>query len=283
MALKVLSKGMTVEAEGLKRFQQEARTIAALNHPHICTLYDIGEHNGRSFLVMEYLTGETLAERLKRGPFPFEQVLDIGTEIAEALEAAHKQGVVHRDVKPGNVILTAAGAKLIDFGLAKLKKKMVPEASTAETASETTPGLVMGTVEYMSPEQLDGLTVDARTDLWGLGVILFEMLTGRRAFEGTSRARVIAAILEHKPAPLTTRELPIPKLLEHMVKRCLAKKPECRWASARDLADQLRALRRDGRAVSLSGALASRLAKLKWAVIGALLFVALALNVGTGL
>jgi len=263
VALKVLAKDGTKEAEWVKRFQQEARTISALDHPHICTLYDIGEHNGHPFLVMEYLAGETLAERLKMGPLPLEQALEVGADIADALEAAHKQGIVHRDLKPGNVMMTGTGAKLIDFGLAKLKRQETLDPSTAETVTQTTPGVVMGTLEYMSPEQLEGKTVDRRTDFWGLGMILYEMFTGRRAFEGTSQARVIAAILEHEPVSVGTVRPITPSAIDRLIRRCLAKNPDARWDSAQDLTNQLRRIRNSRNTISVIGQAARRVGQWK--------------------
>jgi serine/threonine protein kinase len=283
VALKVLSADVTADKERLKRFQLEACAISQLNHPHICALYDMGEHRGRPFLVMEYLAGETLAERLKQGPLPLKQVLDIGAEVADALAAAHKQGVVHRDLKPGNVMLTNTGAKLIDFGLAKLKKQEASDPSTAETNTETTPGLVMGTLEYMSPEQLEGRPVDARTDLWALGAMLYEMIAGRRPFEGQSRARVIAAILEHDPTTLFTLQPLAPPLLCRLVQRCLAKSPDARWDNAHELADQLRAIRGNKRGVPPIGETARRVGRWKWAAIGLSTVVALVLQSVAGL
>ena len=282
LALKILPANVTDMAERLERFQQEARAISALNHPNICTLYDIGEFSGRSFLVMEYLSGETLSQHLQRGPLPLQQTLDIGIQVADALDAAHQQGIVHRDLKPGNVMLTRTGAKLIDFGLAKLKSQEFLDPSTAETAMQTRPGLLMGTLEYMSPEQLEGRPVDARTDLWALGVMLYEMLTGRRAFERQSRASLIAAILEHDPPPLTKIQPLTPPPLERLVRRCLAKCPNDRWDSAHDVADQLRSIRWSGKAASPIGEIRNRIAKWKWAAIGMLIASALLLKAGAG-
>jgi len=268
VALKILPKDLTTEEERVKRFQQEARAISVLNHPHICTLYDIGEHNGRSFLVMEYLAGETLAERLKMGPLPLEQALEVGADVAGALEAAHKQGIVHCDLKPGNVMLTRTGAKLIDFGLAKLRKHDGLDTSTAETVTQTTPGVVMGTLEYMSPEQLEGKTVDRRTDFWGLGVILYEMFTGRRAFEGKSQARVIAAILEHEPVPVGTVWPIMPSAIDRLIRRCLAKSPGDRWDNAHDLATHLRQIRNGRNTISKLGQAARQVGRWKRTTMG---------------
>jgi serine/threonine protein kinase len=192
VAIKVLPPTVSSDPERRARFEREAKTIAGLNHPHICTLHDVGEHDGSTFLVMEHIVGETLAARLSKGALPLDQALTIATEIAEALSAAHRQGVIHRDLKPANVMLTKAGAKLLDFGLAKLTghgeaPAAVHVVSAAPTQAPLTGhGVIVGTLQYMAPEQLEGKPPDARTDLWALGAILYEMVTGKRAYEGTS-------------------------------------------------------------------------------------------------
>jgi serine/threonine protein kinase len=249
VAVKVLPAQFSADPERRARFEREAKTIAGLTHPHICTLYDVGESEGSTFLVMELLTGETLASRLEKGPLPLEQALRAATEIAEALAAAHRQSIIHRDLKPGNVMLTKTGAKLLDFGLAKLKGHgeqsaagnlaSVPTLSTPLTGE----GLIVGTLQYMAPEQLEGKPADARTDLWGLGAILYEMVAGKRAFEGASAASLIGAILEREPMPLASLQPLTPPSVDRLVKRCLAKDPEDRWASAHDLAAELKWLR----------------------------------------
>jgi hypothetical protein len=249
VAIKVLPPAFSTDPERRARFEREAKTIAGLNHPHICTLHDVGEHDGSTFLVMEHLQGETLAERLTKGPLALEQALTVASEIADALAAAHRQGVIHRDLKPGNVMLTKAGAKLLDFGLAKLKGhgERPAAAQLMSVATQSIPltgeGVILGTLQYMAPEQLEGKAADARTDLWALGAILYEMLTGKRAFEGTSAASLIGAILEREPPALATLQPLTPPLLDRVVKRCLAKDPEGRWDSAHDVADELRWLR----------------------------------------
>ena len=202
VAVKVLAPELATDADFRARFAREAKAISALNHAHICGLYDIGREHDTEYLVLELLEGETLAARLERGPLPLSQVLRFGLEIADALEAAHRQGIVHRDLKPGNVMLTPAGTKLLDFGLAK---NTIGPAGQALSELATSPrtataqGTILGTLPYMAPEQVQGLPADARTDLFALGTILHEMATGRRAFEATTQASLIAKILETEP------------------------------------------------------------------------------------
>ena len=245
VAIKVLPARPSGHDDLRQRFEREAKTISSLTHPHICTLYDIGEQDGTSFLVMEYLEGETLEKRLRKGPLPTDQALRLGIEIAEALDRAHRQGIIHRDVKPGNIMLTQSGAKLLDFGLAKLKAPPVPAATAlTEAATEsrrlTEQGMILGTLQYMAPEQLEGKEADARTDLFALGAVLFEMVSGRPAFSGQSKASLIAAILAAEPPALTELKSMTPPALDRAVKRCLAKDPEERWQTARDLAAELK-------------------------------------------
>jgi len=244
VALKILPRHLTDNAELRQRFEREARAIASLSHPHICVLYDVGQNEGIDFLVMEYLEGETLAERLARGPLPLDQVLRYAKEMADALDKAHRHGVVHRDLKPGNVILTKAGVKLLDFGLAKLR----PAASAGEKGLSagltpqqplTRTGDIFGTPQYMAPEQLEGKEADARTDLFALGAVVYEMATGRKAFEGKSPASLIAAILEHDPLPMSTLQREAPRGLDRILRSCLKKDPDERWQTARDLSLEL--------------------------------------------
>jgi serine/threonine protein kinase/Tol biopolymer transport system component len=253
VAIKVLRAGTTTDPARRRRFEHEARAVAALNHPHICALYDIGSCSPEpgsaaiDFLVMEHLEGETLADRVARGPMPLEDALTVGAEIAGALEAAHRQNVVHRDLKPGNIILTGSGAKLLDFGLAKLKASAdddrAAELSTVAVAAPlTVEGLIVGTLPYMAPEQVEGKPADARTDLWALGAILYEMLTGRRAFDGASSASMIASILGRDPPPLSVLQAHIPADLDRLVHRCLSKAPGERPDSADAVAGELRRL-----------------------------------------
>ena len=239
VAIKVLQGHRAEDPAMRERFEREARAISALSHPWICTLYDIGEHEGMHFLVMEYLEGETLAARLARGPLPLDQALRIGTEIAEALAAAHDRGIVHRDLKPGNVMLTRGGPKLLDFGLAKLHAAShgILDLATQETASGsvTEQGAILGTLHYMAPEQLEGWEADARSDIFAFGCLLYEMISGRRAFAGQTQANAIAAILKDEPAELLDSVGSIPLAVDHIVKRCLEKDRDERFQTANDI------------------------------------------------
>jgi Tol biopolymer transport system component len=244
VAVKVLPTDFAADAELLARFRREAQAISSLNHPHICTLFDIGEQDGSHYLVMELIDGESLADALTRGALPLPQVLKYGAQIAEALDAAHRQGIVHRDVKPGNVMLTKGGAKLLDFGLATAVETAPPVATSTQMETRAKPltekGTVLGTFQYMAPEQLEGLEADPRTDLFGLGALLYEMATGRRAFDGESRTSLIAAIVSSQPEPISQVVQLTPPALDHVVFKCLEKDPDDRWQSARDVAAQLR-------------------------------------------
>jgi serine/threonine protein kinase len=244
IAIKVLPDHLSSRAELRERFEREAHTIASLNHPHICTLYDIGHQDGTDFLVLEYLEGETLAERLKKGPLPIAQVLRYAIEISDALDKAHRKGVTHRDLKPSNIMLTRSGTKLLDFGLAKLQQEETPGSllSRMSTAGDelTAQGTIIGTLQYMAPEQLEGKGADARTDIFAFGLMVYEMATGKKAFEGKSQASLIAKILETEPAPISLLQPMTPPALDHLVRRCLAKDPDERWQSARDVSEQLK-------------------------------------------
>src|SRR5580704_17661487 len=250
VAIKVLSAHLVERADSRERFDREARTIAGLNHPHICTLFDIGNQEGIDYLVMEYLEGETLAERLKKGPLPMEQVLQYAIEISDALDKAHRKGITHRDLKPGNIMLTKSGAKLLDFGLAKLKKDTAPANITLSKVptedAVTAQGTILGTLQYMAPEQLEGKEVDARTDIFAFGVVVYEMATGKKAFEGKSQASLIAKILETNPPPMSSLQPMTPPALDRVVKRCLVKEPDERWQSASDLTHELKWIAESG-------------------------------------
>jgi hypothetical protein len=235
VALKRLHADLAAQPDGRRRFEREARAISALNHPHICTLFDVGEQDGIAFLVMELVEGETLATRLRRGRLSVAETVRHAAQMADALAAAHRQGVVHRDLKPANVMLTPHGVKLLDFGLAALR---TPDASDDDSVA-TAKGALLGTPAYMAPEQVHGRSADARADIFALGTVIHEMLTGHRAFEGTSSAAVIAAILERDPEPLTKHRADVPEALAWTVRTCLAKDADERWQNAADVARQL--------------------------------------------
>jgi serine/threonine protein kinase len=237
VAIKILPAHLSDKPTARERFEREARSISALNHPNICHLYDVGSQDGLRYLVMEYLEGETLADRLGRGPLPLNLLLKCGIELCEGLGAAHRSGVVHRDLKPGNIMLTKAGSKLLDFGLAKPSVVSDAGGSRLQTLSKplTAEGSWGGTFQYMSPEQVEGKEVDARSDIFSLGAVLYEMLTGRRAFEGKSQLSVASAILEKEPAPISEVKPLTPQALDHAIRTCRAKDPEKRWQSVGDL------------------------------------------------
>ena len=245
VAIKVLRHQLSDDVRVRERFEREAHTISNLNHPHICTLHDIGSQDEIDFIVMEHLEGEVLVDRLSRDALPLDQVFRYGVEIAEALHEAHRAGIVHRDLKPGNIMLTRHGVKLMDFGVARIVRPSRPTAAE-ETSSTTTAeqpltqaGTLIGTIPYMSPEQLEGKDADERTDIFALGTVLYEMTTGRRAFAGASQARLISAIMTEEPPPIGEQQSAAPEALDHLVRRCLAKEPEERWHSALDLAREL--------------------------------------------
>jgi eukaryotic-like serine/threonine-protein kinase len=258
VAIKILPQHLSVAPDSKPRFEREAKAISALSHPHICHLYDIGSQDGTDYLVMELLEGETLAQRLQRGALPFNDSLRIGVEVAEALEVAHRAGIVHRDLKPANIMLTKSGAKLMDFGLAKglaapgaaagadVGNVSAPLLSAAKTTSGPSPGsrltiagTIVGTIQYMSPEQIEGKDADGRSDIFALGAVLYEMATGRRAFEGKSQLSVASAILEKDPEAISAVQPLAPSVLDHLIRRALAKNPDERWQSAGDIRGEL--------------------------------------------
>ena len=255
VAIKTLPNHLSDNPEFKQRFEREARTVSSLNHPHICHLYDVGSQDGTDFLVMEFLDGETLAERLRRGALPFAELLKIGMEVAEALEIAHRAGILHRDLKPGNIMLTKAGTKLMDFGLAKpgslgaTGSASAPLLSAARTMSGPTPvsplttaGSIVGTIQYLSPEQIEGKEADLRSDIFAFGAVLYEMATGKRAFEGKSQISVASAILEKDPGPISAAKPLTPVAFDHLVAACLAKDREERFQSAHDVRLELKAI-----------------------------------------
>ena len=260
VAVKVLASHLSSSPELKQRMEREARAISSLNHPNICHLYDIGSQDGADYLVMEFLEGETLAERLHKGALPLNETLKIGIAVAEALAVAHRHGIVHRDLKPGNIMLTKSGAKLMDFGLAKSAvgglgsaASSAPLLSAAQTMSQaspvsplTTAGTMIGTIQYMSPEQIEGKEADARSDLFALGAVLYEMVTGARPFEGKSQISVASAILEKEPAPISVVQPLTPPAFEYIVSACLAKNPDDRVQTAHDVGLQLRWIGQSG-------------------------------------
>ena len=314
VAIKVILGRETASPAMRERFEREARAIALLSHANICTLHDIGHHEGTDFLVMEYLEGETLAARLSRqkvrssrghksgpaplpadprssaddaaGPaaiaraaVPLDETLRIATQLADALTAAHRAGIVHRDLKPGNIMLTRGGVKVLDFGLAKLRpssEQAVIDAPNTRTALPLTgEGVLLGTVPYMAPEQLEGRSVDARTDIFAFGAIVYEMTAGRRAFAGDSQASLIAAILEREPEPISGDPPLTPPGLERLVRKCLAKDPDARWQSASDIADELRWLSTGSGIAAVSPAAGRRGPRFRpWTIAAAVLLLA---------
>jgi len=245
VAIKVLPAVLNANAALRERFEREARAISALSHPNICALFDIGSDDGTDYLVMEYLEGETLAERIARGPLPSSQILRYGVQIAEALQKAHRAGITHRDLKPGNIMITSAGAKLLDFGLAKFvdpAPRLFSENSAPATqlGPLTAEGTIVGTFQYMSPEQLEGKNVDHRTDIFSLGVILYEMATGVRPFRGDSPVSLVAAILSTDPVPVRSLQPASPPALERIILTALEKDADDRWQTAQDVGRQLR-------------------------------------------
>jgi eukaryotic-like serine/threonine-protein kinase len=290
VAVKILPPQLAADPQFRARFDREAKSISALNHPHICTLHDVGTAsvNGRElhYLVLELIEGESLADRLAKGPMSIEEVLRYGAQIASALDAAHRRGIVHRDLKPGNVMLTRSGAKLLDFGLARAGdgKTVVEAMSSLNTldhgANEplTEQGTILGTFQYMAPEQLEGQTADARTDIFALGAVLYEMATGKRAFEGKSRTSLIAAIVGQQPPAISTVQGMSPPALDHVVRKCLEKDPDDRWQSARDVMAELLWISEGGSRAGVPGIVSTRRRvreKAAWTACAAATLVAL--------
>jgi Tol biopolymer transport system component len=243
VAIKVLSSYLSPSPEVRQRFEREAKTISQLSHPHICALHDVGREGETEYLVMEYLEGETLAERLAKGPLPREQTLRYGIQIADALDKAHRQGIVHRDLKPGNVMITKSGVKLLDFGLAKAMAPASQQSSLTALPTQmnlTQEGTILGTFQYMAPEQLEGKDADSRTDIFAFGCVLYEMATGKKAFTGATQASLISSILRDDPQPISQIQPMSPPALDHVVKKSLAKDPEDRWQNAADLGGELK-------------------------------------------
>jgi Tol biopolymer transport system component len=243
VAIKILPASLAADPQFRERFEREAKAVAALAHPNICTLYDVGRRDGTEYLVLEYLEGETLESRLKKGALPLDQALAIAIQIAGALDKAHRAGIVHRDRKPANVMLTKGGAKLLDFGLAKAGEPIT--SATSPSMLPTTPpnltaqGTILGTFQYMAPEQIEGEEADARTDVFAFGVLVYEMLTGRKAFAGKTQASLFGAILNQEPPPISAAQPLTPPALDRIVKTCFAKDPDDRWQTMRDLLREL--------------------------------------------
>ncbi|MGO9258138.1 MAG: protein kinase domain-containing protein [Bryobacteraceae bacterium] len=255
VAIKVLPGHLAHDPQFRERFDREARAVSSLNHPNICVLHDIGSEGGVVYLVMECVEGESLAACLQRGPLPVADALRYAVEVAGALDAAHRRGVIHRDLKPGNIMLAKTGAKLLDFGLAKVRAMAAPaESDHTATMTITTAGSIVGTFQYMSPEQLEGRDADARSDIFAFGATFYEMLTGKRAFTGQSQASLITAIMSAQPAPVSSVQPTIPASLDRVVRRCLAKDPGDRWQTARDLAEELRWIQEGGSQAGLAPA-----------------------------
>jgi eukaryotic-like serine/threonine-protein kinase len=273
VAIKILPAHFSSDPIRKQRFEREAKAISGLNHPNICVLHDVGSQDGVDYLVMECVEGDTLAARLEKGALPVEQALKIGREIADALDKAHRGGVVHRDLKPGNIMLTPTGAKLLDFGLAKPAAAMASLATLTVTSVKQSPateqGTIVGTFQYMSPEQIEGKELDGRSDIFSLGAVLYEMLTGQRAFDGKSQLSVASAILEKEPAPISSVKSMTPPALDHAIRRCLAKDPEERWQTARDLALELRWIGEPSSQAGVPGPELKRTNSRKWMLLAA--------------
>src|SRR5207249_4866810 len=256
VAIKALPAHLSEDPDRKARFEREARAISRLAHPHICTLYDLGREGGVNYLVMEYLDGETLAERLQEGPLSTEELLKLGIEIGEGLDWAHHEGIIHRDLKPANVMLTKTGAKLLDFGLARAGGESDPDSeSPTRTAdpSLTDAGTVLGTLSYAAPEQLEGKKADTRTDIFAFGVILYEMATGKRPFAGTSKASLIGSILKDEPPPIADLVPMTPPALDRLTRQCLEKDPDERWHSIHDVVKELKWIREAAKNVVVPG------------------------------
>jgi eukaryotic-like serine/threonine-protein kinase len=301
VAIKVLPKKFQSDPDLKVRFEREARAISALQHSNICTLFDVGQQDGVEYLVMEYLEGETLSARLLKGPLPPDQILQIAIEIADALDKAHRHGIIHRDLKPGNIMLTKSGAKLMDFGLAKgqgassspgsgAMGPLTPSTPTMNVASLTSPagpltqkGMIVGTFQYMAPEALQGIEADARSDIFSFGCVLYEMTTGKRAFEGKSQVGLLAAILEKDPEPISVSHPMTPPALEHVIQRAMEKNPEDRWQSAADIRGELKWIAEAGSRAGVPAPVIVRRKsreQLAWAAAGLFAIAAALLAIG---
>jgi len=288
VAIKVLAPHLAESPEHRQRLEREAKAVSSLSHPHICQLYDVGHENGVDFLVMEFIEGETLADRLVRGALPVDEVLRYGVQIADAMEKAHRRGIVHRDLKPANVMLTADGAKLLDFGLARTDGAVGgsdADLTVSPTVSKplTAAGTLIGTYQYMAPEQLEGKSSDARTDIFALGAVLYEMATGRRAFAADTQASLIAAIMHEEPQPASAIQPMTPPAFDRVIQSCLAKDPEERWQTAHDVKLQLEWIAEGGSVVGLPAPVAARRKsreRLAWTAFAIAVLAAALLTVG---
>ena len=288
VAIKVVKGGLAVSDDLRQRFEREARVVSQLTHPHICPLYDVGHHNGFDFFVMEYVDGETLAARLARRSLPLEEGLEAMADIADAIACAHRHGIIHRDLTPSNIMLTPRGAKLLDFGLATLSASLRPvaadEIATLSTTrvNLTSEGEVPGTLPYMAPEQFEGTVADPRSDIFAFGAVLYEVVTGRRAFTGTSQAKIIVQILTEDPPAMTLPAGEAPAAVERIVRTCLAKNPDERWQDASDLVRELRWIVQDERqrAPARRGKLPPAASRLPHPVLLGTLVVAMAVPIG---
>ena len=259
VAIKVLPLHRSDQADARERFEREGRAIAALNHPHICQLYDVGTEGAINYLVLEFLQGETLAVRLVRGPFTLSELLRCALEVTDALDTAHRRGIIHRDLKPGNIFLTAHGEyKVLDFGLAKLADDAAPESATATVSPVTMAGTAVGTIAYMSPEQARGEALDERTDIFSFGTVLYELATGKPAFHGKTSAIIFKAILDETPAALSQRNPILPARLDDIVSKALEKDPGLRYQSAAELRADLQRLKRDSESGRMSAQVPQR-------------------------
>jgi tRNA A-37 threonylcarbamoyl transferase component Bud32 len=279
VAIKVLPEHLADKPQLRERFEREARAVSSLNHPHICTLHDVGQQDGVDYLVMEFLEGETLAHRLNKGALPLDQALRYAIEIAAALDHAHRHGVVHRDLKPGNIMLTKMGAKVLDFGLAKVGTGFKPAQAATMTLTEE--GVILGTLQYMAPEQLEGKEADARTDIFAFGAVVYEMATGKKAFEGKSRASVMAAILERQPPPIASLQSLTPPALDHVVRTCMAKDPDARRQTAHDVMLELQWIAEGGSQAGVPAPVVAHRKnreRLAWGLVGVAVAAAIVLG-----
>ena len=276
VAIKILKVASREDPVSHERMRAEARAISALQHPNICTLFDIGEHNSRDYLVMECLEGETLAHRLQRGPLPLPELLKYAIQICAGLEHAHASRLVHRDLKPANIMLTKDGAKIVDFGLAQLTRVASPDGKTLSSPLTMPGAIVVGTLGYMSPEQLEGAPVDEQSDIFSLGAVFYEMATGKRSFPGQTQASIIAAVLERDPPAISSVHPGFPRGIDRLVQSCLHKKPEDRWRSVHDIKLQLMAYQEElAGAVPPAGARAG-IAGSPWLLLGLLAILGVA-------